>query len=63
MITDQSSQTDPGVRARVIKLGLDIHASLIVAVRQEDEQASQPGRRFGYEAFVGFVRRQVSDPP
>ena len=60
MTTNQVTQTDPGARARVIKLGLDVHASLIVVVRQMDEQASQPPQRFSEEAFIGFVNRQLA---
>jgi transposase len=60
MTTNQTTQTDPGARARVIKLGLDVHASLIVVVRQVDEQASQPPQRFSEEAFIGFVNRQLA---
>jgi transposase len=60
MTINQTTQTDPGARARVIKLGLDIHSSLIVVVRQIDEQASQPPQRFSEEGFVGFVRRQLA---
>ena len=60
MTTNQTTQADPGARARVVKLGLDIHSSLIVVVRQVDEQASQPPQRFSQEGFVGFVRRQLS---
>ena len=60
MTTNQVTQTDPGARARVIKLGLDVHASLFVVVRQVDEQASQPPQRFGEEAFIGFVNRQLA---
>jgi transposase len=60
MTTNQCTQTEPGARARVIKLGLDIHASLIVVVRQVDEQASQPPQRFNEEGFIGFVRRQLA---
>jgi transposase len=60
MSTNQNIQTDPGARARVIKLGLDVHASLIVVVRQVDEQASQPPQRFSEEAFIGFVHRQLA---
>jgi len=41
MTSNQSKDTVPGARAGVIKLGLDIHASLIVVVRQVDGQASQ----------------------
>ncbi|HVW20986.1 MAG TPA: hypothetical protein VHC86_07190, partial [Opitutaceae bacterium] len=59
MTSNQSTETVPGARARVIKLGLDIHASLIVVVRQIDEQASQPPQRFSEEAFIGFVHRQL----
>jgi transposase len=50
----------PGARASVIKLGLDVHASLIVVVRQVDGQASQPPQRFSEEAFIGFVHRQLA---
>ena len=60
MTTNQSTQTDPGARARVIKLGLDIHSSLFVVVRQIDEQASQPPQRFSEEGFIGFVHRQLA---
>jgi transposase len=60
MTINQTTQTDPGARARVVKLGLDIHSSLIVVVRQVDEQASQPPQRFSEEAFIGFVNRQLN---
>jgi transposase len=60
MSTNQNIQTDPGARARVVKLGLDIHSSLIVVVRQVDEQASQPPQRFSEEGFIGFVHRQLA---
>jgi transposase len=60
MTINQTTQTDPGARARVVKLGLDIHSSLIVVVRQVDEQASQPPQRFSEEAFIGFVNRQLA---
>jgi transposase len=60
MTINQVTQTDPGARARVIKLGLDVHASLIVVVRQVDEQASQPPQRFSEDAFIGFVNRQLA---
>jgi transposase len=60
MTINQTTQTDPGARARVVKLGLDIHSSLIVVVRQVDEQASQPPQRFSEEAFIGFVLRQLA---
>lgn len=60
MTSNQSKGTEPGARARVIKLGLDVHASLIVVVRQVDEQASQPPQRFTPEAFLAFIGRQLA---
>lgn len=59
MSTNQVTPTGPGARARVVKLGLDVHASLIVVVRQVDEQACQPPQRFNEDGFVAFVRRQL----
>ena len=61
MTTNQGNETGPGARARVIKLGLDIHASLIVVVRQVDEQASQPPQRFNEAGFIAFVHRQLAE--
>jgi transposase len=61
MTTNQGNETGPGARARVIKLGLDIHASLIVVVRQVDEQASQPPQRFNEAGFLTFVHRQLAE--
>src|SRR5579863_5106456 len=60
MRTNQNNETGPGARARVIKLGLDVHASLIVVVRQLDEQASQPPQRFSEQGFMGFMHRQLA---
>jgi transposase len=60
MSINQNIQTDPGARARVVKLGLDIHSSLIVVVRQVDEQACQPPQRFSQEGFIAFVHRQLA---
>ncbi|HWA08117.1 MAG TPA: hypothetical protein VG838_01490, partial [Opitutaceae bacterium] len=52
-------QTETGARAGVIKLGLDVHASSIVVVRQIDAQVAQPAQRFTPEQFAAFVRRQL----
>jgi transposase len=60
MTTNHDSQTEPGARAEVIKLGLDAHASSIVVVRQSDAQVPQPAQRFTPEQFLAFVRRQVA---
>jgi transposase len=59
MSTNQCTQTEPGARARIVKLGLDVHSSLIVVVRQVDEQGPQPPQRFTAERFLAFMRRQL----
>lgn len=59
MTTNHGSQTAPGARAGVIKLGLDVHASSIVVVRQIDAQAPQPAQRFTPEQFLLFAKRQT----
>jgi len=63
MTTNHETQTAPGARAGVIKLGLDVHASSIVVVRQVDAQASQPAQKFTPEQFLVFVRRQLGQEP
>ena len=62
MTTNHDTQTDTGARAGIIKLGLDVHASSIVVVRQIDAQVPQPAQRFTPEQFVVFARRQVERP-
>jgi hypothetical protein len=59
MTSTSDIQTVTGARARVIKLGLDVHASSIVVVRQIDAQVAQPAQRFTPEQFLSFARRQV----
>lgn len=59
MTTNHNSQTEPGVRAGAIKLGLDVHASSIVVVRQIDAQVPQPAQHFNPDAFLAFARRQT----
>jgi transposase len=59
MTTNHKTRTETGARAEVIKLGVDVHASSIVVVRQIDAQASQPAQRFTPEQFLGFARKQT----
>jgi transposase len=59
MTTNHNSQTEPSARAGIIKLGLDVHASSIVVVRQIDAQAPQPAQCFSPDAFLAFARRQT----
>ena len=57
-ITD--TQTTPGARAGIIKLGLDIHASKIVVARQIDALPQQPPQQFTPESFLAFARKQTA---
>jgi transposase len=60
MTSEPDIQTVTGARAGVIKLGLDVHSSSIVVVRQIDAQVPQPAQRFTPEQFVAFARRQMA---
>ena len=59
MTSNHNTQTGTGARAGIIKLGLDVHASSIVVVRQIDAQAAQPAQKFTPEQFLSFARRQL----
>lgn len=56
---NHNNRTRAGTRAGVIKLGLDVHASSIVVVRQMDAQVAQPPQRYSWEAFWVYVQRQL----
>lgn len=60
MTSTSDIQTVTGVCAAVVKLGLDVHASSIVVVRQIAAQVAQPAQRFTPEQFFGFARRQLA---
>src|SRR4051812_3945892 len=60
MTSEPDIQTVTGARAGVIKLGLDVHSSSIVVVRQIDAQVPRPAQRFTPEQFVAFARRQMA---
>lgn len=60
MTSTNDIQTETGARAGIIKLGLDVHASSIVVVRQIDAQVAQPAQRFTPERFPAFVLRQLA---
>jgi transposase len=60
MTSEPDIQTVTGARAGVIKLGLDVHASSIVVVRQVDAQVSQPAQHLSPEQLPAFLRRQLA---
>lgn len=59
MTSTNDIQTETGARVGVIKLGLDVHASSIVVVRQSGAQVTQPAQRFTPEQLPAFVRKQL----
>lgn len=60
MTSTSDIQTVTGACAGVIKLGLDVHASSIVVVRQIDAQVSQPAQHLNPEQLPAFMRRQLA---
>jgi len=57
MTSTNDIQTETGARAEVLKLGLDVHATSIVVVRQI---AAQVAQHFTPEQFPAFVRKQLT---
>lgn len=55
--TNSESQSEQ-VLAKVILLGLDVHAESIVVVRQIDGGMPQPAQKFSPARFVDWARRQ-----
>ena len=53
--------TKPSFAPAVIKLGLDIHASVYVVVAQHDHAALRPPRRFGPAEFVPWVEELLKE--
>lgn len=61
----QPSQTNPVavqpvVKAKTIKLGIDVHLDLYVVVRQIDGGAPQPPLSFSPEKFLECAKKQLS---
>jgi len=46
-------------KANVIKLGLDVHATEIVVVRQVDGATPQPAQKFEWAAFLKWAAKQL----
>jgi transposase len=55
--TNSESQSEQ-VLAKIILLGLDVHAESITVVRQIDGGMPQPGQKFHPARFLDWVRRQ-----
>jgi transposase len=55
--TTSSSKTAP--KAKIIKLGIDVHADSYSVVRQMDNDTPQPAQRFTPEGFLKWVAKQL----
>ena len=56
--TTPTSQKQTEAKAEVIKLGIDIHKSKYVVVRQIDNQAPQSPQTFSPLEFIGWADKQ-----
>jgi len=53
-----TSRQQTEATAEVIKLGIDIHKTKYVVIRQIDNQAAQSPQKFSPDEFVVWVQRQ-----
>ena len=58
--THKVSSTQTVVKAKRIKLGIDVHADSYRVVRQVDDATPQPAQKFSPEAFMLWVKRQLT---
>src|ERR1700733_14438268 len=57
---NSESQSEPVLaKAKIILLGLDVHAESIMTVRQIDGATPQPGQRFGPAKFLSWAQEQT----
>jgi len=57
--TPKSSSTKTAAKAKIIKLGIDVHADSFSVVRQIDNDTPQPAQKFTPEGFVKWVAKQL----
>lgn len=55
----QTPDPQPAVKAKTLKLGLDVHADSYVAVRIVDGGTPQPPQRFTPPEFLAWVQKQL----
>jgi transposase len=58
--THNITSTQTVVKAKRIKLGIDVHADSYRVVRQVDEATPQPAQKFSPEAFMLWVKKQLT---
>lgn len=57
--THKSSSTQTNVKAKCIKLGIDVHADSYRVVRQIDDATPQPAQKFSPQGFLLWVAKQL----
>jgi transposase len=57
--THKLTTTQNGLKAKSIKLGIDVHAESYRVVRQVDHATPQPAQKFTPEAFVVWAQKQL----
>ena len=58
--THEANQTQIPLKAKSIKLGIDVHADSYRVVRQVDHATPQPAQKFSPEAFLLWVKKQLA---
>lgn len=58
--TRKTSSTKTAVKAKLIKLGIDVHADSYRVVRQIDHDTPQPAQKFTPAGFLAWVAKQMA---
>jgi hypothetical protein len=58
--TRKTSSTKTAPKAKLIKLGIDVHADSFRVVRQIDNDTPQPAQKFTPEGFLVWVAKQIA---
>jgi transposase len=58
--THVSNSTQRAIKAKSIKLGIDVHADSYRVVRQVDHATPQPAQKFSPEAFMLWAKKQLA---
>jgi hypothetical protein len=58
--THMYTQTQTAIKAKSIKLGIDVHADSYRVVRQIDHATPQPSQRFSSKEFLRWAQKQLT---
>ena len=58
--THQTNTTQTYLKAKSIKLGIDVHADSYRVVRQVDHATPQPAQKFSPKAFLDWAKKQLT---